>query len=450
MLNTGDRVLVAVSGGPDSVCLLSVLHALTKELSLMLHVAHLDHMFRGEESAKEALFVADFAERLGIPATIGKIDVPASCRERGLSAPSGAREVRYNFLRLVADKTGSSRIATGHTADDQAETFVMRLLRGAGASGLSAIPPVRDNIIRPLIDSTREEVLMYLRESGLAFVTDPSNAKPVYTRNRIRLELMPVLRQFNPRIVETLAGEAGLLRDEDEAGDGYCAILMERILEKREHDFVITRKDFNALPAAFRRRLLKKAVDLAGAGPSELSRVQIEDALAFMTGAETGRAMNLPYGLAIEREYDTFILRQRAETNEFCVQFAVPGITAIPERGMEIVTHVRDRAVEPKHPPLSGNYVWQAQFDYDKIGSLLTLRNRQSGDWFHPAGMGGHRKKIQDYFVDEKVPRGKRGAVPLLCSGENILWVVGMRTDGRFLADAETKRVLIVLVRSME
>ena len=153
MLSPGDRVLVAVSGGPDSVCLLSLLQTLAKELELTLHLAHLDHMFRGKESADEALFVADLAKTLGIPATIEKFDVPAFCRERGLSSQEGAREVRYGFFQRIAASTGASRIATGHTADDQAETFLMRLVRGAGTSGLSAIPPMRENIIRPLIES---------------------------------------------------------------------------------------------------------------------------------------------------------------------------------------------------------------------------------------------------------------------------------------------------------
>jgi len=213
MLSPGDLVVVAVSGGPDSVCLLSVLNAFARELDLSLHVAHLDHMFRGAASAEEAAFVADLAKDLGIPATVERFDVPAFCRERGLSPQEGARKVRYGFLKQVAHDAEAARIATGHTADDQAETFLMRLVRGAGVSGLSAIPPVRDNIIRPLIDVTREAVLEHLRSTHREFRTDPTNAKPLYARNRFRQEVLPVLKRFNPRIVETLAREAALLRE---------------------------------------------------------------------------------------------------------------------------------------------------------------------------------------------------------------------------------------------
>jgi tRNA(Ile)-lysidine synthase len=444
LLNSGDRVLVAVSGGPDSVCLLGVLQTLVKDLDLTLHVAHLDHMFRGKESANEALFVSELAKKFGIPTTNEKVDVPAYCRERGLSPQEGAREVRYDFLKRVAKTTDSSHIATGHTANDQAETFLMRLIRGAGASGLSAIPPLRENIIRPLIDITREEVLDYLKITGLAFVTDPSNTKPVYTRNRIRMEVLPVLQRFNPRIVTTLAAAAGQLRDEDEAVEGYCTTLADSILVQKENTVFVKRNEFNTLPPAFRRRLLKKASDLAGVESSGLSRIQIDEAIMFMAAARTGRTMNLLARLTIGREYDRFVISAQSGTDDFSHEIMIPGVTVISELRMEIETLVTDRLTDEQEDI---NYVWQALFDYDKIGSVLTLRSRYPGDWFCPTGMSGRSKKIQDYFVDEKVPRRKRDRVPLLCSGEDILWIVGLRTDERRLPGPATKRVLVVRVK---
>jgi tRNA(Ile)-lysidine synthase len=444
MLSPGERVLVAVSGGPDSVCLLSVLQAVAKELVLTLHIAHLDHLFRGEESADEALFVGELAKRFNIPATIERFNVPAFCRERGLSPQEGAREVRYDFLQRVARTIDAARIATGHTADDQAETFLMRLMRGAGASGLSAIPPVRENIIRPLIEATRDEVLEHLRETGLSFVTDPSNAKPLYTRNRIRLEIIPVLKRFNPRIIKTLAAEAALLRDEDEAIESHCAMLADVSLERSVSELFIRRNEFNALPTAFRRRLLKKALDLAGAESLRLSLTRIDDTLTFMASAQTGRSISLIRGLTIGREYDRFVIRTPSNKKDFSCPVSTPGITSLPELSMTIETLVTDRLPAV---PEDKNYVWQALFDYDKISHLLTLRNRRPGDWFCPAGMGGKRKKLQDYLVDEKIPLRKRDAVPLLCSGEDILWVVGHRTDERFLPGPKTKKVLVALCK---
>jgi len=448
LLDAGDQVVVAVSGGPDSVCLLSVLLFFAKDLDLTLHVAHLDHMFRGEESAEDAEFVADLAKKLGVPATIEAIDVPAFCRERGLSAQAGAREVRYAFLERVARKTGSRRIAVGHTANDQAETFLMRLLRGAGASGLSAIPPKRANIIRPLIEATREEVLGHLKENGLDFRTDPSNEKPVYTRNRIRMELLPLLRKFNPRIVETLAGEASVLRDEDEAVEAHLAAIAENAVQQKGGILTVKRDVFDAMPPAFRRRLLRMIVDQSGVDASALPLGQADDALSFMMTARTGRTMLLPHGLTITREYNRFVFGGRPEGKGFSHDLPVPGSFVIPETGMEVTTAVREHA--PLHPAEEPNSHWQAAFDYAKIAAPMIVRSRKKGDRFHPTGMGGKSKKLQDYFTDLKVPRSRRDNVPLLCSGEDILWVVGMRTDERFVAGPGTGKVLVVTVRPLD
>lgn len=443
MLKPGERVLVAVSGGPDSVCLLSVLRDLSAELGVSLHIAHLNHLFRGKESEDESLFVARLAEKLGIPATIEQFDVPAFCRERGLSSQAGAREVRYGFLRRVAGTVSATRIATGHTAADQAETFLMRLLRGAGVAGLSAIPPVRENIIRPLIKVTREEVLEYLQSSGLDYVSDPSNTKPVYTRNRIRMEVLPVLKQFNPRIVETLASTAAMLRDEDEAAKACLSTNAAGVMVQEKNGVALKRDEFNALPQAYKRRMLRKAVDLAGG--RGLSSVQVSDLIGFMAAAQTGRTMRMPYGLIIERAYEKFVICFEVPTEGFSYTLDMPGVTLIPELGMEVEAGVFDDIPAETSIP---NYRWQALFDYDKIKPLLTMRNRRSGEWFCPAGMGGKSKKLQDYFVDEKIPRHERDTVPIIFSGNDVLWVVGRRTDNRFLPGKGTKRVLVVQVRS--
>jgi len=448
MTAPGDRVLVGVSGGPDSVCLLSVLHALSADLGISLHVAHLDHRFRGRESADEAVFVEGLAKRLGLPATIERFDVPAFCRERGLSPQAGAREVRYAFFARTADKAGAARIATGHTADDQAETFLMRLLRGAGMSGLSAIPAVRGNIIRPLLDATREEVVAHLKAEGLEFRTDPSNLKPLYTRNRIRLEVMPVLRQFNPRIVERLASEAALLRDEDEAAEDCLSKSAVGVLVQDGDSVVLKRDEFNALHPALRRRLLRKAADLAGMDASGLSALQIDGAIAFMTEAQTGKAAELSFGLTIMREYGKFVLSRQGGAKGFSHSLVVHGETDVPELGLTVETTISGAPGATQEE--DKNYLWQAQFDYDKIMAPLTLRTRMPGDRFCPAGMGGKSKKLQDFFVDEKVPLRKRDATPLLVMGGDILWVAGLRADCRFLPSEGTKRLLTVTVKGRE
>ncbi len=448
LLRPGDCVVVAVSGGPDSVCLLQALHTLGENLNFSLHVAHLDHMFRGKQSADEAVFVAELAKKMSVPATVEAADVPSYCRERGLSSQAGAREVRYAFLERVARDAGAARIATGHTASDQAETFLLRLLRGSGVSGLSSIPPVRGAFIRPLLEVTREDVEDYLRRTGSPSMTDPSNAEPVYARNRIRLDLIPVLKQFNPRIVETLAAEAGLLRDEDAAADACLEERSRDILDRADDSVSLERKEFNTLPRALRRRLIRKAFALAGGTPANLSQVQVDEALDFMKAAQTGRSLQLPFGIILLREYGRFLVRRPSQAVSFAVPLAVPGSTAIVECGLEVETIIYASVPGEREEGLdTGNYLWQAQFDYDKLGHEISVRNRKAGDRFCPAGMGGKSKKLQDFFVDNRVPRSRRDNVLLLTTREDIVWVLGMRTDERFLPGPATKRVLLVTVR---
>ncbi len=443
MFSRGDRVVVGVSGGPDSVCLVSVLRALAPEYELQLHIAHLDHMFRGAGSAADARFVEELAARLGIPATIEAFDVPAFCRERGLASQEGARLVRYRFLNRVAGSVGAAKISMGHTANDQAETVLMRLLRGAGMTALGAIAPVRKNIIRPLLDVTRTEVLAFLREGGLYFKIDPSNEKPIYTRNRIRLSIIPALEEINPRAVEALAAGATLLRDEAAAMEELLVPVVSGILRRGERSILIDRGRFLALLPALRRHVVRTAIASMDPDASSLSLPGTDEAIAFMEGAQTGRAMELPGCLVLERSYDDFTLSHRPDRRPFCVPLTVPGTTVMPVFSLRVETAVIDGR---SSLPAGGNYLWQAEFDYDKIALPLTLRSRREGDRFCPAGMGGRSKKLQDYLVDEKIPRRRRDAVLLLCSGDDILWVVGHRMDERFLPGPGTKRVLVIRV----
>lgn len=450
LLNRGDHVVVAVSGGPDSVCLLSVLHALAGDFNLSLHVAHLDHMFRGGESAAEARFVAELAKRFGLPYTVEKFDVPAYCGEKGLPAQAGAREVRYGFLSRLAGTGTSSRIATGHTASDQAETVLLRLIRGAGLSGLSGIPVKRGNIIRPLLEVSRDEVLEYLGANGLEYVSDSSNEKPLYSRNRIRMNVLPVLQQFNGSIVQTLAAEAALIRDEDEFIDSCARKSAAALFEQRAGAVYVKREPFGALEQALKRRVLRLAAEAAGADLTLLSLVQIDEALAFLSQAQTGRTMQLPGLLEIEREYDRFIVRLQTATQPYSHSLAVPGVTRIPGLNLEVETVLRERlpgGPEATEDCVEENYLWQALFDYDKISAGIKLRNRLPGDWFCPAGMGGKSKKLQDFFVDAKVPRSRRDMVPVLSAGDDILAVAGLRMDQRFQPQRDTKKVLILRLK---
>jgi tRNA(Ile)-lysidine synthase len=238
-----------------------------------------------------------------------------------------------------------------------------------------------------------------------------------------------------------------LLREENEAVEAYLGVVAETACVLTEGTLSIKRDVFDTLPPAFRRRLLRRIVDMATGDASRLSRGTIDDALLFMMSAQTGKTMVLSRNITITREYNRFILSAQEAPEGFSQALALPGTTHISKLGFDVETMISDTRAAGQEDV---NYLWRAEFDYDKIRPFLTIRNRRPGDWFRPAGMAGKSKKLQDYYVDEKVPRRKRDTVPLLCSGEDILWVMGLRTDERFLADTGSRRIVIVTVRGAE
>jgi tRNA(Ile)-lysidine synthase len=256
--------------------------------------------------------------------------------------------------------------------------------------------------------------------------------------------MLPVLERFNPRIVETLAAQAERFRDDDQALEDSLAAVLPATVRHTDDALQIDRTSFLGLSAGLQKRLLRKAVEGACGNGADLSAVQTGEALEFMRTTRSGRRLDLPCGLGLEREYGAFLLRPRKTTGMIDSALDLPGTTDVPVLGLSVQTSVGGAGAAA---PDRGNYLWQAVFDYDKITLPLHLRNRRPGDTFHPAGMGGRSKKLQDYFVDSKIPRTQRDSVPLLTTERDILWVVGMRTDGRFLPGPDAKKVLVVRVR---
>lgn len=448
-LKPGDKIVVGVSGGADSVCLLHLLRALSDRRRHPLHVVHLNHRFR-PEAVKEADFVKALAESWGIPATISSLPVPQICKERRLSKQAGARAVRYDFFETVAREVGARWIAVGHTADDQAETFLMRLVRGAGPEGLCAIPPMREGkIIRPLLTITRREILAALSEAEIPFMEDPSNRETIYFRNDIRHRLLPLLEEYNPRIKDALSKAARLLREEN---DFLTQLVEERISTfgiAAENDTVrIDLESLRSLHPALRRRVLRRGIDRLV--PSrEIGFDQIEKILSKALSAPAGKEWTLPR-LRIEKGDSELILqktsgrpaRREPTPSPRDATFApASGLLDLPDWGLRLTASVAPRKGIPSFSACV------ASFDFDRICLPLTLRGRRAGDVFVPAGMGGKHKKLQDFFTDAKIPKSKRSAIPILSCSGGILWVVGLRVDERFRATRETKTVLTVRIR---
>lgn len=466
MIQRGDAVLVAVSGGPDSSALAHVLASLREELDLSLHIGHLNHMFRGRAAELDAEAVSDLAVRLDIPCTIEAIDVPARIRKTGQSKQAGARQVRYEFLDRVAAGVGARVIALGHNADDQAETVLMNLLRGAGATGLAGIPPVREGrYVRPLIETLRTEIEAYCHSHDLSYRIDESNLKPVYLRNKIRLDLMPlILREYNPNLVRSLGRTAEVLRDETQ----YLEELAVAALSKarvayptagNQNGLLLRLTILGELPRAILRRVLRLGCLEAAGSLEGLALAHIEAALELVREGRTGARLALPEGLALERGYDTLTVKvqreRRAESGDaverhcagpgLVIPLLIPGRTMWPCGGWTVEAWVD----EPRGPEEVREIVAEvaaqgrgsAAIDLDSLKGRLVLRVRRPGDRFHSYRASGERK-LKETLIDDKVPRQVRDTLPLLADDDGILWIVGLRTASRGALTPETARVL--------
>jgi tRNA(Ile)-lysidine synthase len=419
LLTPGEPLLVGVSGGADSVALLDVLVA----GGWRPHVCHLNHQLRGADSDADAEFVRQLAARYGLPSTIESRKVAAD--------EDAARRARHEFFTSVAARTSINKLALAHTADDQVETFLLRLLRGAGVPGLVGIWPERRigelRVIRPLLGVRRTEVLEYLRERKLTWREDASNADTRFTRNRVRHELLPLLeREFNPGIRDVLSRTAEILRDED----FYLLHHVARTFYMAScHGDAVNLKALASYPVAIQRRVLRLWLGAEDELGPRFSFEQIEAVRQLALSESPSAEVAMPDDLVVYREYEVLKKTLRKDLKPIRGRWPlnVEGETVIKELGVRLVVGEEGE-----------------RFDADALGTGLFVRTWENGDRFQPLGMV-HEKKLQDFFVDEKIPRHQRGRVPLLCAADGrIVWVVGHRIAEPFKVTEQTRRVLRV------
>jgi tRNA(Ile)-lysidine synthase len=441
MILPQETVLVGVSGGPDSLTLLYALNALRGELDCSLHVVHLNHCLR-PDSAEDATFVSTHAERLNLPISIDEIDVPQLGREQRISVETAARQARYQFYEDISEQIGATKIALGHHRGDQAESILMNLLRGAGATGLKGMLPVRDGkFIRPLLDFSRREIEAFIESLGLHPRQDVTNLKADVLRNRIRLELIPLLeRSYNPNLQNGLVQTAQLLRAESEYLDAVAGEAFEacRIKEGEPDAVLLDRLRFCKHHLAVQRRILRLAIREVSDGGGESYFSHIESILKLIEGQSPNTALNLPNDLQFRRTYNQLRFQKSTPSppDDFAYELTVPGCTEFPQLNARMIASIETQR-SGDFP--DGKFV--AVFDYDRIQSTLTLRNRRAGDRFQPFGMQG-TKKVKDFLIDTKVAHQERERIPILVSQGEILWVVGHRTSEQCKVEKETKRCL--------
>lgn len=449
----GEWVVVAVSGGVDSMVLLDLMDRLRASLEIQLCVAHLDHQLR-PTSAEDSRFVAEAARQRGLPCRVGCRDVGQYARQRRLSLEAAARQLRYQFLEEVAAAIGAQKIALGHHADDQAETVLLRLLRGSGATGLGGMEIVREGrYLRPLLGFERAELEAYARCAGIDFRQDATNRDLRFARNWVRHELMPLLRRFNPRIVRVLNRTAQVLREEDRLLAGLSrqalpevAYAESKILCSRRKRILDVPRLF-AYPVAMQRRILRAVLqDLSEReGPSDF--VHLEKVLALLRQSESGVRV-IAAGLGAQRAGRLLILGPVVPL-PLEIEVNIPGEIPVPECGAVLRAEVLPAAAFAELRPGLGGL--RAAFDAERLGTRLQLRRWRPGDRFQPLGMEG-RKKVSDFLVDEKWPRLLRDEALVLTRPadedrrEEIVWLVGMRLAHPYRVSADTRQLALLEV----
>ena len=443
MLAPNVRVVVGVSGGPDSVSLIHLLSRLQGEYNLSLWIAHLNHRLRGREAEEEERWVKQFGRELGIYVISDSCDVRLLAKRKKLSLEEAGRRARYSFLEHVANEVRASRIALAHTASDQVETFLMRLIKGAGPDGLCGIPPVRNGVIRPLIDTFREEIEAYCKENHLHPCQDSSNLDLCFLRNRIRWDLIPHLSgQYNPRVGEALFRASQILRDEGDYLERETRkALRSVILGQKRNEVILDIQKLLRLHPAIRRRAMRKAVGEVGGDLKGITFDHINSALGMDSG-KGSKKLDFPGGIVVKREYDRLVIGRRGSNNKvsFRCSLIVPGKTELGELNLILEA---ENMVEGPTNFAKDNSV--AYLDHDMLEEPLFLRRRKRGDRFQPSGMRGS-KKIKDFFIDLKIPLEERDKIPLLISRDKVAWVVGYRADERFKIQKSTRRILKIKV----
>ena len=449
MINKGEKIIVALSGGPDSMSLLHGLNNLKTKYDITLYAAHVNHMLRGEDSDNDEKACREFCKSLNIEFFSKNINIDVISREKNISHEMAGREVRYEFFMELFQKLNANKIALAHNLNDQAETVLMRLMRGSGIEGLIGIKPVRDEIfIRPLINTKRVEIEAYCSENNLPVRIDKTNFESIYSRNKVRLELIPYIEEnFNSDIVTTLSRMSSLISLDNDFMEENSSKLFQKYCDTKEEKVIIYKDAFN-LHYSMLNRIIRKAMMNIKGNMNNIESVHIQNIVQIQK-SETGKTTKVPGGIIASNVYkDIYLVKEQHKSQEVKVQnFSVAlslGENIIPALRSKIILRVikRDEYSKIKYRE-DVKY-----FDYDKINNI-SIRFRQEGDKFSPIGMNGS-KKLKDLFMDLKIPREKRDNIPLLCFDEHIGWIIGYRISEKFKIHNQTNNILEVKIERQE
>jgi tRNA(Ile)-lysidine synthase len=443
MVVPGDKIIVALSAGPDSICLLDLLNKLSPEMNIKIVVAHFDHGLRENEDERETQLSKDIAQSMNLPFETEK--APGLLKNHS-SLEEKAREARYAFLEKVHDQHGAQKIAMGHTLNDQAETVLMRLLRGSGSTGLAGIPPVRDGrIIRPLIDCNRDEIMHYINSRSLPYAIDSSNSNKRHLRNRIRHELIPMMLEYQPRLLDRLGTISNIFREEDTLLETMALDWIDAEKAKdSQGDIIVSASSLRRLPDPLKTRVIRDLLKSVKGDVYPMEYDHIISVSGLLDNEHPQCSIDLPNGIIASKVYDTlcFRLKSYEDAAEYNYLLEGPGTYYIDAVRQTLMLD----EVDGSNKNLMNASRFTALLDANRLSYPLTVRNFRHGDRFVPMGMTGH-KKVKDFFIDLKVPSKERAMTPIITINDEIVWICGYRIDERFKVTSQTKKMLKITIK---
>ncbi len=426
LIKKGDRIVLGVSGGPDSMCMLHLFCSIREEWSLSLYAVHLNHQFRGEASDSDALYVEEKCREWSVPLYSFSSNVEEVASTLKTSFEDAGRKERYRLFFEVLNEVQANKIAVAQNRNDQAETVLMRLIRGSGLEGLTGIDYSRkDGVIRPVLDLTREEIEDYCESNGLLPRRDHTNDDVQYTRNKIRKNILTQMQSINPSVVDNIVNTRHLLEDEQELLRSVTNKAYVEMVEISGDGSAILLEPFNKQPVGLKRRLIRKCIEEIRGHLTDVTYDEVEAVIQLATRKRTGSKKNYHGNLTFEISYDklfVYLGKREIRKDDFTLK--------VREMTREEFDDYRLLADE-------------IAVDKGKLTGALVIKSRQPGDKFNPTGLRG-QKKLKDFFIDKKIPRDERNNIPLVWDDAGIVWIVGYRQDRRYVVDDNTSKVLIL------
>lgn len=442
LINVGDGIVVGLSGGPDSVCLLNLLVSIKEEFNLKLAAVHINHMLRGDAANEDEEFCLKLCKELDVDFFSERIDVNKYSKENNLSSETAGREVRYNTFNKIMYQKGFNKIATAHNANDQAETIIMRMMRGTGLEGLCGIPVIRENrYIRPILFMERKDIEAYCEEIEIEARIDKSNLERIYSRNKVRLDIIPYMKDnFNIDVISAINRMSILLQEDNEYILSEVETIYKENVQKDERSSLI-KNDIFKLNNSIKKRIIRRVIkDICG-NKYDIEMKHIEDIIQLSKN-KTGKQIDLPNNVVAINEYGDIRVKLR-DVNELIEEKQhVLSKEKILHNKIQFNSYIVEfNVTESDNKWKYSNNSLIKHFDFDKINGNIIIRYRKNGDKIIPLGLNGS-KKVKDVFIDMKIPKEKRDFIPIVEFGGDIAWIVGVKLSDKYKVDVNTKNIL--------